>query len=37
MMRDRRIFLKKLSETSIKKDLSNEPYFGLIHPPKQYL
>jgi hypothetical protein len=36
-MGDGRIFLNNLRETSINKDLSNEPNFGLIHLAGQYL
>jgi hypothetical protein len=36
-MGDGRIFLKNLRETSINKDLPNEPNFGLIHLAGQYL
>jgi hypothetical protein len=37
MMGAGRIFLKSLGDTSINKDLLNEPYFGLIHLAGQYL
>jgi hypothetical protein len=32
-----RIFLKNLRDTTFKKDLLNEPNFGQIHLPGQYL
>jgi hypothetical protein len=36
-MEDGGIFLKSLRDTSLNKDLSNEPTFGLIHLTGQYL
>jgi hypothetical protein len=36
-MGDGRIFLKTRSDISLKKGLSNEPTFGLIHLAGQYL
>ncbi len=32
-----RIFLKSLCDTSFNKELLNEPNFGRIHLPEQYL
>jgi hypothetical protein len=36
-MGDGKIFLKIIRDTSFNKDLSYEPYFGLIHLAGQYL